>query len=120
GYSKTETAHFYFIGTNYGSGKQVTHKLQSIINELQLESYISEFPERVSYLATLQIQKKADLLLLPGTTDKNYIASKTATYLMSGNPVLSLYHKHSALAIKLDQQKRIESVFFENIILETE
>jgi len=113
--ARIKETHFYFIGTSYGSGKQLSYKLKGLIQELNLENYVSEFPERVSYLATLQIQKKADILLLPGTIDKDYVASKLATYLLSGNPVLTLYHSQSTIVQRLKKQKRIEAVFFEDI-----
>jgi glycosyltransferase involved in cell wall biosynthesis len=104
----------YFIGTSYGSGVHRKFKLVELSEELGLQDYIYEVPERVSFLAALQIQKYADLLLLPGTTDKNYIASKLAPYLISGRPIFAIFRKSSDAFEKLQEQKRVILVSFDS------
>lgn len=99
--------HFYFIGTSYGSGAYRKYKLKELLEETQTERLVTEIPERISFLTALQIQKHADLLLLPGTTDANYIASKLAPYLQSGRPVFSLFRESSEAYPKLLAQKRV-------------
>jgi hypothetical protein len=103
-----------FIGTNYGSGKNKHSKLHALIEKYSLSSFVYEYQERLGYLATLQVQKKASILLLCGTIDKDYIASKLAPYMLSGNPILAVYHKESALSENLKSESRIESIFFNN------
>lgn len=104
----------YFIGTSYGSGVHRKYKLESLIQELHLSDFVTEIPERVSFLSALQIQKHADLLLLPGTTDKNYIASKLAPYLISGRPIFSIFRKSSDAYDKLIVQPRVVLFPFED------
>lgn len=103
-----------FIGTNYGNGDHKQGKLTALIQKYELQSFVFEFEERLGYLSTLQVQKKASILLLCGTTDKDYIASKLAPYMLSGNPILAVYHKNSALSASIESEARIESVFFES------
>lgn len=106
--------HLYFIGTSYGTGMNRKYKLGSLIKELELDDYLTEIPERVSFLSALQMQKHADLLFLPGTTDQHYIASKLAPYLISGRPIFSIFRKSSAAYPKLIEQARVKLVPFES------
>jgi hypothetical protein len=101
-----------FIGTNYGSGKNKHSKLADLIAKYNLQDFVFEYEERLGYIATLQTQKNASILLLCGTTDKDYIASKLAPYMLSGNPILSIYHGSSALVESLNLEPRIEKVYF--------
>jgi glycosyltransferase involved in cell wall biosynthesis len=110
----TRKYHLYFIGTSYGSGINRKYKLAEIVNELSLDEYLTEIPERVPFLTALQIQKHADLLLLPGTIDKNYIASKLAPYLLSGRPIFSIFRRSSEACEKLVEQKRVVIIPFES------
>jgi glycosyltransferase involved in cell wall biosynthesis len=110
----TPKFHLYFIGTSYGSGVNRKHKLAELVKELSLEEYLTEIPERVAFLTALQIQKHADLLLLPGTTDKNYLASKLAPYLLSGRPIFSIFRRSSEAYKKLVDQKRVVCIPFDS------
>lgn len=115
-----EQVRFYFIGTSYGSGTYRKFKLDQIIAEAGLSDCVTEIPERIPFLAALQIQKQADLLLLPGTTDRNYIASKLAPYLLSGSPILSVFHSGSEAGPKLKEQPRVVALTFDQAeLLET-
>lgn len=109
----SERVRFYFIGTSYGSGNYRKFKLDLITKETGLTDSVTEIPERIPFLAALQIQKQADLLLLPGTTDRNYIASKLAPYLLSGSPILSVFHSGSEAGPKLKEQPRVVALTFD-------
>lgn len=102
----------YFIGTRYSKNQASKPVLQELALETNLTDKVVEITTREDFLTVLQIQKYADLLLLPGTTDDNYIASKLAPYLISQTPIFSIFKETSAAYPKLKSQPRVQLISF--------
>ncbi|WP_338793009.1 hypothetical protein [Bernardetia sp. MNP-M8] len=95
-YSKLK---LYFIGTNYDPLNPVP-RLLTIAKEFGLESIVNEHVKRIDYLKVLNILQKADGLLIFGTIDKDYTASKLYPYILSKKPICAVfYEKSSAVTI---------------------
>ncbi|WP_338812114.1 hypothetical protein V9L05_12015 [Bernardetia sp. Wsw4-3y2] len=95
-YSKLK---LYFIGTNYDPLNPVP-RLLPIAKEFGLESIVNEHVKRIDYLKVLNILQKADGLLIFGTIDKDYTASKLYPYILSKKPICAVfYEKSSAVTI---------------------
>jgi hypothetical protein len=88
---------FWFIGTSYDAGANPAKTIEPIAIEEGLGTQVQEFPLRVPYFTGLQILKDADLLIVPGSTDKNYTASKIYPYIMMRNPLLTVFHEQSSV-----------------------
>lgn len=87
---KRENITFYFLGTSYapkGTGK---NSVLPIAKALDLDRYVVEVTDRLSYFNTLKHLKLSDGLLIVGSDDVNYIPSKIYTYLLANKPILSL------------------------------
>ena len=67
----------------------------SIAKEVGIEDAVREVPERLPYLRALNILARSDGLLLIGSDERHYTASKIYPALMSGRPYLSLFHRAS-------------------------
>jgi len=67
---------------------------------------VSEHPLRVDYLDALMIQVEASAILLMGSSEPHYTASKLYPALLSGRPLLAVYHAESSVA---DIMKRVTS-----------
>lgn len=85
----------HFIGTDYATGERARARVLPIAREIGVDHLVNEQPQRVPYFEALKLMKDADLLLLPGTTDGGYTASKIFPYVLSQTPVFALFHERS-------------------------
>lgn len=87
---------FRFIGTSNQPGE--FHKLQvkPIADRIGLGHVVSEDPARIPYLAALQQVSTADALLMVGSDEPHYTASRIYTNLMANHPFISLFHQESS------------------------
>jgi hypothetical protein len=87
----------HFVGTDYavkGAGKPT---ILPIAQSMGLADFISEQPERLPYLEVLRLLKAADFLVVPGSDDPAYTASKLYPYILARRPLLAVFHKSSSV-----------------------
>lgn len=89
--------HYTFIGTDYaaeGVGKQT---ILPIAKAIGVDTCVTEVPDRIPYFETLFMLKQANVLLIPGSTDTSYTASKIYPYLLVEQPLLAVFDKSSSV-----------------------
>jgi glycosyltransferase involved in cell wall biosynthesis len=84
------------IGTGYAKDHK-TNIVQSLMAGRGYDFDVLEYPEREPYFTALYLQKRSDLLFLPGSMEKYYSASKLGIYFLTGKPILAIYNQHSEL-----------------------
>lgn len=84
-----------FIGTSYAPGESQPAVLPLAKAE-GVDGLVREIPDRLSYLLALELMAASDVLLLIGSDEPHYSASKTFPILMSGKPYLALLHSESS------------------------
>jgi hypothetical protein len=99
-----------FIGTSYAPGSTGKKTIEPIAVEMGISEYVIEQPARISYFASLKLLKEADLLLVPGSEDPNYTASKLYPYIMAKKPILAVFSQTSSVIKILDDTKAGEFV----------
>ncbi|MEH6535211.1 MAG: hypothetical protein V7719_02375 [Psychroserpens sp.] len=82
----------YFVGTGLYPAKRIT----SYAKDCGLEEIVIERRERFPFLHILNFLSKADRVMLFGSTEKHYTASKTFQCLLSERPLLSMLHNESS------------------------
>ncbi|MFN8256528.1 MAG: hypothetical protein U0W24_12605 [Bacteroidales bacterium] len=87
---------FFFIGTGFYSHKPISE----YAIENGVEDSVIEIRDRFPYLHILNILNASKGVLLIGSTEKHYTASKTFQVLLSGKPVLAVLH-HESSAVKV-------------------
>jgi Glycosyl transferase 4-like domain len=87
----------HFIGTDYAPPGIAKKTIEPIAEEFQLGSRVQESPYRVSYFEALQLLLEADFLLVPGSDDPQYTASKIYPYIMAEKPLLGVFHAASSV-----------------------
>jgi hypothetical protein len=95
------TIHFFFLGTGQYPGKSI----MEYAREYQLEDIVHENRNRYSFLHILNILKKAFGVMVIGSTEPHYTASKVYQAVLSGNPVLSIFHQQSSAYQVLQEVK---------------
>jgi len=58
---------------------------------------VSEMPPRLDYLDALRVQSQATALLLLGSSERHYTASKLYPALLAERPILAVYHEASTV-----------------------
>lgn len=95
-----EDLRFEFIGTSY-AGTAATPSVLPLAHIAGVDSLVSESPLRLGLLEALRAQIDAHALLLLGSMDPAYSASKLYPYFLSGRPVLAIVLKGSVLETQL-------------------
>lgn len=86
---------FEAIGTSYaadGKGKQT---FLTIATTYGLTDVVGEQPDRISYQAMLNMLQASDALIVFGSNDPGYTASKLYPYLLARRPLLAIMHRAS-------------------------
>jgi glycosyltransferase involved in cell wall biosynthesis len=89
--------HFTFVGTSYAPAGQGKKTIEPIAALHHVADHVTEITDRIPYFDTLYLLKKADILIVPGSTDKTYTASKIYPYLLADKPVVAVFYKDSSV-----------------------
>ncbi len=88
--------HIYFVGSSYASkAKSIA---LPIAKNVDIEKYITELPERVGYFEAIKIMQEADIIILPGSMESGYTASKIYPYILSEKTIIALTHELSSVS----------------------
>lgn len=86
-----------FIGTSAQPDGRDPHGLKQMAAECGVGDLFELEPRRIAYLDSLRAMQDADALLLLGSTDPHYTASKLFPCWLSGRPVCGLFHEASTV-----------------------
>lgn len=94
-----DSIRLYFLGTGAYPAKRIT----AYAKDYGLETIVVEHRERFPFLHILNFLSKAHRVLLFGSTEKHYTASKTFQCLLSERPLLSMLHHESSAVTVIKQ-----------------
>lgn len=86
-----EEVQFWFLGTGPYPAKRITQYAE----DHGISDLVFEIRERFPFLHTLNFQSSANTVMIIGSTEKHYTASKTYQSLLSEKPVFSILHEES-------------------------
>lgn len=89
---------FYFIGTSYAPKNKGIPTISPIAKELNVEKYVSESTDRIGFYESLHQLKNADGLIILGSNDIGYTASKLYPYIMAKKHLLGIFNNQSSAA----------------------
>ena len=87
----------HFVGTDYAMGDRAKPTIEPIAKLLGLEEYIQEDPHWAPYFTVLNLLKAADFLLIPGSDNPQYTASKVYPYILARKPLMAIFHSESSV-----------------------
>lgn len=85
-----------FVGTSNQPGGYRDFRVTALAQAAGVADLVCEEPARVPYLEALRILATTDAILMIGSDEPHYTASKIYPCLMSGRPFLSLFHPDSS------------------------
>jgi hypothetical protein len=84
----------HFVGTSYSTGRSC---VAPIARAEGIEDLVEEHPQRVPYLDALQLLADAHALLVIGSAEPHYTASKIFPYILARKPLLTIFHRDSSV-----------------------
>ena len=103
----------YFIGTGKSPDDPTAFNVRPIAEEFDLyNTTIVEYPARIPYLDVLVHLKEADAILIIGSTEKHYTASKIFQAVFSKKPILALLHEKSTAVQLLKKSNAGKTISF--------
>jgi len=85
----------HFVGTDYATDDRARKTVEPVAARLGVASHVSEHPGRRPYFEALQLLKDADFLMVVGSDDAAYTASKVYPYVLAEKPLLAVMHERS-------------------------
>ena len=85
-----------FIGTSNQPNGVGAYRIRPLAEMAGIADAINEVPQRVPYLDAIGTLARSDGLLLIGSDERHYTASKIYPALLSGRPYLSLFNVESS------------------------
>ena len=85
----------HFIGTSYAPKGRETCTIRPLAEQYGLGDLVEECPARLPMGAALAAMAAADALLVIGSDDPAYTASKLYPYLLARRPLLAVLHEQS-------------------------
>jgi hypothetical protein len=86
---------FNFVGTSNQAIDHNAYRVRPIAEAEGVADAVREIPRRIPYLQALRVVAESSGLVLIGSDEPHYTASKIYPALMSGRPYLSLFHRAS-------------------------
>ncbi len=103
-----------FVGTSNQPGDVTSYRVRPLAEEVGVAELVREVPQRIPFLQALAVLAQSNGLLLIGSDEPHYTASKIYPALMSGRPFLSLFHHASSAHAILSAAGGGRSVAFEH------
>lgn len=93
----------HFIGTSYAPPGQGVPSIRPVADALGVGPWVEERVERIAYYAALRCLLEARGILLLGSDDAGYSASKIHPCLLAGRPLLALTQAESPATALVEQ-----------------
>lgn len=85
-----EKIRFHFIGTSYAPAGTGQYTILPVAVQLGISKYVEEQTDRISFYQSIRTLLEADALIVPGSNDPQYTASKIYPYILAKKPLLAI------------------------------
>ncbi len=92
-----ERFQLHFFGTSNQTDSEAPQRVMPIARELDVADRVTEVAPRIDYLDAVTVQTQASSILMMGSTERHYTASKLYPGLLARRPLLSVYHEASSV-----------------------
>lgn len=108
----------HFVGTTYDpqavDDPEAHYQVMPLAIEAGIEEIVEEHPARVEYLDSLKLLIDSDLLLLIGSDEPHYTASKLFPFILAQRPILAIFHEESSVVSILKETNSGQALTFSN------
>lgn len=100
----------HFFGTSNQTAGAPAERVLPLARERGVADVVSETPVRIGYVDALRVLRDASAILLLGSSEPHYTASKLYPALMARRPILAAFHQKSTATSILRSVGRAPSV----------
>ena len=93
----------HFVGTSNLRSSSASARVLPVAREFRVLDLVTERPERLDYFDALQTLVDASAVLLIGSNERHYTPSKVFPAMLSGRPLLAIYHVESTATALLQR-----------------
>lgn len=104
----------FFVGTSYAADGKGQKTVEPIAEKHGVNQLVTEITDRLPYFEAMKVLKDADILVVPGSTDTNYTASKLYPYILANKPILAVFNEQSSVVEILAATKAGTCITFHN------
>lgn len=92
-----DAVRFEACGTSYAAAGKGEKTFEPLVAGTELAAQVRENPDRLGYSDMLRMLLQTDALVVFGSDDPAYTASKVYPYLLAGKPLLAIFHENSSV-----------------------
>lgn len=92
-----DSVQMHFVGTSYAPAGEGEKTIEPIAERCGVGDAVTERTDRIPYFQSLRLLRDADHLIVPGSEDPDYTASKLYPYILSRRPVLAVFNQSSSV-----------------------
>ncbi|RUT07177.1 hypothetical protein DSM106972_024380 [Dulcicalothrix desertica PCC 7102] len=107
-----QSVHMHFVGTSYAQGNRAVKTVEPIAQKLGVGDLVTEHPHRIPYFEALQVLSDSDAILMIGSDDPSYTASKLYPCVLARKPILAIFHQLSSVVNILHSCQAGQAVTF--------
>lgn len=107
-----DSIRLHFIGTSYAPKELAVKTVEPIAQELGVADLVTEHPERIPYFEALKVLTDSSVILLIGSNDSTYTASKLYPCILARKPILAVFHHQSSVVDILKQCQAGDAITF--------
>jgi hypothetical protein len=100
------------MGTSYAGGAQAEQTMAPVLEKSLGKGNVTECPQRIGFFESIRKLKKADRLILFGSDDPGYTASKLYNYILAKRPLLVICREESSVARIVRETRAAELITF--------
>lgn len=102
----------HFVGTSYAPKERAVKTIAPIAEELGVADLVEEITDRIPYFEALQTLVDSDAILMIGSDDPSYTASKLYPCVLARKPIFALFHQQSSVVSILEACRAGHAVSF--------
>ncbi|TDG35325.1 hypothetical protein EZJ43_14425 [Pedobacter changchengzhani] len=91
-----EKISMHFIGTSYAPKGKGEFTVKPVASDFGLTNYVSEYTDRIGFYESIKNLQNADGLMIVGSNQADYTASKLYPYILAKKPLLAVLHSGSS------------------------
>ncbi len=107
-----QAVHLHFVGTSYAPQGRAEKTVEPLAQELGVADLVTQYPYRIPYFEALQVLVESDGILLIGSDDASYTASKLYPCVLAQKPILAIFHQQSSVVEILQQCQAGHAITF--------
>jgi hypothetical protein len=110
--ARFERVRLHFVGTAYAEAGRGRKSVEPVAQACGVSDLVDERVERIPYFEALHCLRDADVLLVVGSDDPGYTASKLYPYILARKPLLAIFHERSSVIDVLRRTRAGTAVSF--------